>query len=120
MVYQGVPFWSKHSFQRNILQKVANARMLIGGSGDGALQDYLQAITDRDDIKTLYRECNIPKSIIDVVQSAEDRAHRGRSWVNTDVAFRAVHEERCTKLVILQSYRVFINVSSIGCLACKA
>ena len=78
LVYEGQPFWGPDDFTR--LTSVN--RVLISGSGDGALQDYLRVLTHRDRPLDILNACNVPSSFLHALQSAEDRAHRGRSWAS--------------------------------------
>jgi hypothetical protein len=89
-LYEGRAFWSRDPFSQTdtgVLGKAA--RVLISGGGDGGLQDYLRVVTRYETAEALYRDCNISQEIADRIQSAEDRAHRGRIWVNEDRAHRA-------------------------------
>jgi hypothetical protein len=91
LVYEGQPFWGPDNFQR---LTPGTHNVLISGSGDGALQDYLRVITHRPSAVSIVRHCNIPASVMAAVQSAEDRSLRGRSWASEDKAFRPAHEGR--------------------------
>jgi hypothetical protein len=92
-IYEGRGFWSDDPFaQQDCGVPGKPVRALISGGGDGALQDYLRIVTRFDAAEMLYRRCNIPREISDRIQSAEDRAHRGRVWVDEDRAHRTALE----------------------------
>ena len=93
-IYEGRSFWSTDPLTATNLGVLGHApRVLISGSGDGGLQDYLRVVTRYDSAEQLYRMCNIPQEIADRIQSAEDRAHRGRAWAREDKNFRKIHEQ---------------------------
>jgi hypothetical protein len=89
-VYEGAPFWGPDSFDRLDPDRHT---VLISGSGDGALQDYLRVITHRSTANDIVDACNIPPDILHAVQSAEDRSLRGRSWASDDAPARAAEED---------------------------
>ena len=82
LLYEGQPFWGPDLFT-DLRNSIPRPSVLISGSGDGALQDYLRVTTRLDSASTLYRSCRIPPEIIPELQSAEDRAQRGRCWANS-------------------------------------
>jgi hypothetical protein len=76
--YEGQPFWGPDQFQA-----IPNgARVLISGSGDGALQDYLRVTTQRDAARDILLQLKIPPRIQNTLLGAEDCVYRGRSWAN--------------------------------------
>lgn len=89
LVYEGQPFWGPDNFPS---RAVGVNNVLISGSGDGALQDYMRVITGLPSAISIARRCNIPLSAMQAVQSAEDRSLRGRSWASEDRSFRHGHE----------------------------
>jgi protein-L-isoaspartate O-methyltransferase len=92
LCYEGQPFWGTDQFTSLYSPQ---HEVLISGSGDGALQDYLRAVTHLGRAIDIAVQCDIPQTILAAVQSAEDRAHRGRSWVcDDDPVTRRRHEER--------------------------
>src|SRR5271166_1483149 len=91
LVYEGQPFWGPDKF--NGLTHGAY-KVLISGSGDGALQDYLRIVTRLPSAAAIVRRCNVPLSAMHAIQSAEDRSLRGRSWASDDKQFRSRHEGR--------------------------
>ena len=89
LVYEGQPFWGPDDFTR----LTSANRVLIGGSGDGALQDYLRVLTHRDRPLDILNACNVPSSLLHALQSAEERAHRGRSWASDRPPSTRAHQE---------------------------
>lgn len=93
-IYEGRPFWSRDPFtEPNCGVEDKEARVLISGTGDGGLQDFLRIVTKCESAGELYRKLGIPQDIEARIQSAEDRAHRGRIWVDEDPAHRATQED---------------------------
>jgi hypothetical protein len=86
--------------------------VLISGGGDGALQDYLRAVTGIDDLGIIVDALPIPDAMMHALSSAEDRTHRGRVWFpdltqqgrSTQRALLRKHEERWLE-PIDQTYR---------------
>lgn len=90
LCYEGQPFWGPDQFTALNPHK---HRVLISGGGDGALQDYLRIVTGLGRAIDIARRCNIPSGILNAIQSAEDRSHRGRSWAtNQPAQIRLRHE----------------------------
>ncbi|MGD0107996.1 MAG: hypothetical protein ABSC06_28775 [Rhodopila sp.] len=81
LLYEGQPFWGPDDFT-DLRSNVPSPSVLISGSGDGALQDYLRVTTQLDSASSVFNACAIPEEIIPSLQSAEDRAHRGRAWAH--------------------------------------
>jgi hypothetical protein len=79
--YEGQPFWGPDRFATIDPNK---HKVLISGSGDGALQDYLRIVSGYGRAIDIVRRCNIPDDVLRIIQSAEDRAHRGRSWATNE------------------------------------
>lgn len=88
--YEGAPFWGPDTFDRLDPERHT---VLISGSGDGALQDYLRVITHLPTASDIVARCNLPPDIIHAVQSAEDRSLRGRSWASDDGSSRSIEED---------------------------
>jgi hypothetical protein len=88
--YEGSPFWGPDTFDR--LDPIRH-NVLISGSGDGALQDYLRVVTHLPSAADIVAGCNLPFSVLNAVQSAEDRSLRGRSWASDDRPFRSAEED---------------------------
>ena len=88
--YEGQPFWGPDKFATLDPNK---HKVLISGAGDGALQDYLRIVTGLGRAIDIVKQCNIPSSVLQAIQSAEDRSHRGRSWATNQPAhLRREHE----------------------------
>lgn len=81
ILYEGQPFWGPDNFTNLGIRRPT---VLISGSGDGALQDYIRVTTRLESASMVYRACQIPQEIIPELQSAEDRAQRGRCWTDND------------------------------------
>jgi hypothetical protein len=94
--YEGQPFWGPDSFDR---LRPADHAVLISGSGDGGLQDYLRIVTHLRSAAEIAAKCKIPPYILHAVQSAEDRAMRGRSWA------QAAHHEGAYFWELEQTHR---------------
>jgi hypothetical protein len=75
-IFEGIWFWAADE----VVSLGRADRVLISGAGDGALQDYLRAVTGRDDVREILAQLPIPDVTLRRLQSAEDRAHRGRVW----------------------------------------
>jgi hypothetical protein len=91
-IYQGRAFWSRDPFTKPDCGVQGQARVLITGTGDGGLQDYLRVVTREESAEKFYRSLNIPQEVAAAIQSAEDRAHRARTWVDESPQFRSRHE----------------------------
>jgi hypothetical protein len=78
--YEGQPFWGPDSFT----SLGPPHEVLISGSGDGALQDFIRVLTGLDRAIDVEQRLVLPDHIRQAIHSAEDRAHRGRSWSRED------------------------------------
>lgn len=74
--YTGYDFWATDPFQR----LPSDARVLISGGGDGALQDYLRVVTGMRAAGEIYSRCHIPLGHEQTLASAEDQANRVFTW----------------------------------------
>jgi hypothetical protein len=88
--YEGQPFWGPDNF--STLQ-ASQHTVLISGSGDGALQDYIRVLTGLNRAIEVEARLGLPLDIRHAIQSAEDRAHRGRSWSREDNPQLRSHHE---------------------------
>ncbi|MGD0103435.1 MAG: hypothetical protein ABSC06_05290 [Rhodopila sp.] len=88
LIYEGQPFWGPDSF----MTLTSADRVLISGSGDGAMQDYLRIVTKLNRAIEIEKGLGLPSDILHAVQSAEDRACRGWSWASSDDKVRFEHE----------------------------
>ena len=81
--YEGQPFWGPDKFSS--LQP-SQHRVLISGSGDGALQDFLRIVTGGkraiDILQSVESTGNLSNRMLLEIMSVEDEAHRGRSWAH--------------------------------------
>lgn len=73
----GQPFWSNDQFSK---LSASTRNVLISGGGDGALQDLVRVLTHQDHPATVADSLNLPLDLLRHIQSAEERAHRGRAW----------------------------------------
>lgn len=79
-LYEGRAFWSSDPFTQANCGLANPPKVLIAGSGDGALQDFLRVATGLDTAEAIYRSCNIPLDVEQRIHSAEDRALRCWPW----------------------------------------
>ena len=82
--YRGFAFWETEPFQRpdcGLAPEIP--RIVISGSGDGALQDFLRITTNRKSAEEILRACPLPISVAETLQSAEDLAQRAYQWGTT-------------------------------------
>lgn len=87
-IFEGIWFWAAD----DVTTLGKQDRVLISGAGDGALQDYIRAVTGRDDVREILSLLPLPDETLRMLQSAEDRAHRGRVWL-PDVAGPGTHAQ---------------------------
>lgn len=92
--YEGQPFWGPDNFS-SLLQ--SQHHVLISGSGDGALQDFLRIMTGGqraiDILRSIQSTGALSSSMLLEIMSAEDEAHRGRSWAHDqDSTLRQKHQ----------------------------
>jgi hypothetical protein len=86
--FSGIPFWDTDDFLRADLgiQQVAAPRILVGGGGDGALQDFIRIASGYPSPKDLYHDLkdaapNVDwRSIEHKLYSGEDHASRTYIW----------------------------------------
>jgi hypothetical protein len=114
--YEGQPFWGPDRFTT----LGSGHRVLISGSGDGALQDFIRVLTGLDRAVDVEQRLGLPDHIRQALHSAEDRAHRGRSWSREDVQrlrqnqegpyFRQLESEH---LILVQQALGYSNVQDI-------
>jgi hypothetical protein len=83
VLHVGTPFWEPDTLDGLGRGK----RVIVFGGGDGAAQDALRALTGlsvsapgKPPLQTLLQRLHLPKDVMHAVQSAEDRAQRGRAW----------------------------------------
>ncbi len=83
--YVGFPFWSSDPFELpQCGVPPPGPEIVISGSGDGALQDFLRVTTNRSSAKEIYQNCGLSavqrENVERVLQSAEDLAQRAIHW----------------------------------------
>jgi hypothetical protein len=105
-VYQGIKFWDNDQFvsERCGLTIEDTPQIVISGSGDGALQDFLRCVTRRNLALDIYDELfnpissdtmreRIRKSVETKIQSAEDRARRCLIWASGREEEDSIYQE---------------------------
>jgi hypothetical protein len=80
--YRGYAFWESDPFPKaDCGLTPANAPdVVISGSGDGALQDFLRITTNQKSAEAILRACPLDDSLAAILQSAEDLAQRAFHW----------------------------------------
>ncbi len=83
--YRGYAFWESDPFQRADcgVPPPKTPEVLISGSGDGALQDFVRITTRRKSAEEILRACSLPSRVAETLQSAEDLAQRAYHWGET-------------------------------------
>ena len=78
----GYHFWEKDPYteQNMRLPSGQQPEVLISGSGDGALQDFLRIVTGGKRTKEIYKSAPLQQSALLALQSAVDRGQRLFSW----------------------------------------
>jgi hypothetical protein len=107
-VYEGIKFWDNDQFQSERCGLTDTPRIVVSGSGDGALQDFLRCVTRINSAIEIYEQlfdsilATTRTNIEAVVQSAEDRARRCLIWASTrdqeDCIYREL-EDRHNNLI---------------------
>jgi hypothetical protein len=100
-IYEGIKFWDKDQFvsERCGLTIDNTPRIVISGSGDGALQDFLRCVTRINSAIHIYNQLfdsilvTRRTNIEAVVQSAEDRARRCLIWASTREQEDCIYQE---------------------------
>jgi len=71
--------------------------VLISGSGDGALQDFLRIVTGGKPAREIYDHVALPPDLLLVLQSAQERGMRLFNWgctpIHDHVGLERVHRE---------------------------
>ena len=81
--YRGHPFWDTDKLKQkncDIPPSRGPAKVLITGSGDGALQDFLRVVTKLKSAEEIYRTAAVPTEIANTLAEHEDRAVRQMTW----------------------------------------
>jgi len=80
--YRGYAFWESDPFQRADcgVPPPKTPEIVISGSGDGALQDFLRITTHKKSAEEILRSCSFPDAVAQTLQSAEDLTQRAYHW----------------------------------------
>ena len=124
VVYAGPPFWATdHLAEPNCGVVGAPARVLIAGAGDGGLQDLLRivgsaspafrelAVRTNTPIHALcaaggiYRRCDIPREVEQIIHSAEDRARRHLLWLARDHSPSYLRDEHAVQAALQATHQ---------------
>ncbi len=70
------------------------SRVLILGSGDGALQDFLRAATAERSAREIWNKLGMPGQILTEAQDVEAQFHRALTWCNGGVDEARLFETR--------------------------
>jgi thioredoxin reductase len=103
-VYEGIKFWGNDQFESERCGLTDTPQIVISGSGDGALQDFLRCVTRRNLALDIYDELfnpissdtmreRIRKSVETKIQSAEDRARRCLIWASGREEEDSIYQE---------------------------
>jgi hypothetical protein len=94
--YVSRPFWSDDALDRPDYGLSVPAKILISGSGDGGLQDFLRITTICKSVEEIVSKLAIPSDTITKLHNAEDWAHRAFHWGTNErhdhPVIRALHE----------------------------
>jgi hypothetical protein len=81
--FMGVPFWYLEGDRKPYDD--GGRHVLICGSGDGALQDFLLIVTGKDSVSEIYEDLEIPVDLENFIRleigQAEDYAYRASQWL---------------------------------------
>ena len=98
-VYEGIKFWDNDQFESDHCGLTDTPRIVISGSGDGALQDFLRCVTRINSAIKIYEQlfdsilATTRTNIEAVLQSAEDRARRCLIWASTREQEDCIYQE---------------------------
>ena len=100
--YRGLAFWESDDLEKTNCGFAYPPKILISGGGDGALQDFIRAVTSRSTkaafngvLRAFARFPWVFDSIQSEIQSAEDIASRALSWnlaQHDDAIFRRLED----------------------------
>lgn len=89
------PFWSSDKLQDPRCGIVnIPSRVLILGSGDGALQDFLRVATAERSAREIWNKLGMPSQISTEAQDIEAQFHRALTWCNGGGDEARLHESR--------------------------
>lgn len=102
---QSPPFWSTDLLSRPRcgLSHGIRPDVLIIGSGDGALQDFLRVATRFDSAKEIHDALPIPNTLRQAALNIESEFHRGIVWCEKDDTERKLYSARH------ESYRMLVE-----------
>lgn len=85
VVYTGPAFWSSDSLQKmGCGSRGANPKVVILGSGDGAAQDLIRALTKKNAARDIVNGLPIDDVVLRELHSAEERAHKHWIWAGAN------------------------------------
>jgi FAD binding domain len=90
-VYRGHPFWDTDKLEDPDCGLPSTPKVLITGSGDGALQDFLRVATKLKSAEEIFRKAAIPQDIATRLSEHEDRARREIVWADGSRHDHEVH-----------------------------
>jgi hypothetical protein len=81
--YRGFAFWETDQYEQPNCGLAAKPHVVISGSGDGALQDFLRIMTGRKSAAEIVASCGFPagfqRTLLDCEQVAQAAMHWGAS-----------------------------------------
>ena len=95
----GYNFWQKDPYLKPNLGLPATQQplVLISGSGDGALQDFLRIVTGGRRACEIYDQVPLPTDLLGALQSAQERGMRlfnwGRGPIHDHTGLKQLHQE---------------------------
>lgn len=81
--FVGPTFWEPDDLDQKIRpagSRTIRPRILICGGGDGALQDFLRAVTGRNNYFDLMDNLGVPDGMLQEVEAAQSQATRAHLW----------------------------------------
>lgn len=100
--FRGQEFWKIADHRDIIDENNTRQKILICGSGDGALQDYLLMVTNSKTVKEIYLSLKLtPEQTLaleDTITRAEEKIKRKELWLN-----KSSREELCRIMKDLQA-----------------
>lgn len=84
-------FWETDPYQQPQCGLSSAPRVVISGSGDGALQDFLRVVTGLSSVEQIAKRCPIPAAVEAEILSAENRAQRAYLWGSSPDGDHDIH-----------------------------
>jgi hypothetical protein len=83
--FRGLPFWHTDPLESNhcgLAGQAQEGTVLVSGSGDGAVQDFLRVVTRCRSVRDIFDQLQLENANIDIhkILSAELRAERAINW----------------------------------------